>query len=127
MFHLIPDNELNFTVMLLKFDVGGATAVRKSISPRIQFSRVLKGKVIAKIDGIEHELHEGDMVYYNLNVEHFWRNAGDDVAEVMAMGPCQFTLIEQNREKVNWRLHLKEEKRRQSRSNRNGDKPAPPQ
>jgi transcriptional regulator with XRE-family HTH domain len=112
MLQVVPEDQSDFTALILRFERQGGTSVRRSLIPHQQLCFVLKGEVLLKCDGDSYRLKTGEGIYFNTQRPHEWLNSGEMIAELLVVNPYRFTLFEQKEENLRWHLHEKREKRK---------------
>ena len=83
-FLLTPRPLENLEVFIAELDVGGATAEEAyTHGDSEELVVCLEGTIELHLGEEEHELGQGDSIFYRSSVPHRVVNSGDDVAEVM--------------------------------------------
>jgi transcriptional regulator with XRE-family HTH domain len=91
--HLLPFHiPAPMSLLYLKLSPRRSTARRVSQQTMKELGVVIKGDVECTIGRTKHQLAQGEMIYFDLIIPHFWRNTGDSTACVLLINP-NFTQV----------------------------------
>ncbi len=104
--HLLPFHiPANMSLLYLKLNPHRRTARRVAQQTMKELGVVLKGDVECDIGGTKHQLSQGEMIYFDLIIPHFWRNSGKTNACVLLINP-NFTQVHDVQETKNERTWI---------------------
>jgi transcriptional regulator with XRE-family HTH domain len=79
---LLIKSHKNLEVAVIHIEPGADTG-QPSSHPGEEFSYISRGSVCMTINGQSFDLLEGDVIYYQSDMQHSWKNLGDAVAHVL--------------------------------------------
>jgi quercetin dioxygenase-like cupin family protein len=91
--HLLPFHiPASMSLLYLKLAPRRRTARRVAQQTMKELGVVLAGDVECTIGRVKHQLAQGEMIYFDLIIPHFWRNTGNTSACVLLINP-NFTQV----------------------------------
>jgi transcriptional regulator with XRE-family HTH domain len=91
-----------FTMLVLKLEVGGEIPQRAANRSINELAVVLSGEVEMRIGESVFQLTSKQGVYFNLASAHQWKNVGTTMAEILMVNSHAFHLFEQEEEDAAW-------------------------
>ncbi|MEL7626360.1 MAG: cupin domain-containing protein [Anaerolineaceae bacterium] len=86
---LISNQEApNFVMRKFTIQTGGSMPLHINLVEHEQY--VLKGKALVVINGIQHEVQPGDVIFIPAEIPHSYETLGDEAFEFLCLIPNQF-------------------------------------